>query len=79
MPRASFHPPTCRSPEDMAGAGDSGGGAVWKRKARRLVALLVLTGGLAVYLDRDMQRQADAFLRHFVLGRTRAPEQHGEL
>ena len=28
---------------------------------------------------RALQRQADAFLHHWVLGRHTAPEQHGEL
>lgn len=44
----------------MAGGGEAGGkGGTprWKRKARRLVALLLLMAALAVYLDRDLQRQ----------------------
>lgn len=44
----------------MVGGGEAGGkGGMprWKRKARRLVALLLLMGALAVYLDRDLQRQ----------------------
>lgn len=49
-----------RSPEELAGGGEAGGPGCtprWKRKARRLVALLLLMGALAVYLDRDLQRQ----------------------
>ncbi len=38
-------------------AGGKGGMPRWKRKARRLVALLLLMAALAVYLDRDLQRQ----------------------
>lgn len=69
-----------RSPEELAGGGAAGGGApAWKRKLRRVVALLLLMGVLAVYLDRDLQRQVDAWLHHWVLGRHAAPEQHGEL
>ncbi|PRW56630.1 GPI transamidase component Gpi16 subunit family isoform 1 [Chlorella sorokiniana] len=71
-----------RSPEELAGGGEAagpGGTPRWKRKARRLVALLLLMGALAVYLDRDLQRQLDGALHHWVLGRTRSPEQHGEL
>lgn len=41
----------------MGEAAATGGAPVWKRKARRLVALLLLMGALAVYLDRDLQRQ----------------------
>lgn len=79
-------PPTCppsiappRSSEELAGGASGGGAPSWKRKARRMVALLLLSAVLALYLDRDFQRQADAALHHWVLGRTRAPEQHGEL
>jgi phosphatidylinositol glycan class T len=75
-PRAS-----CRSPAQLAGGGD-GGAPRWRRKLRRLAVLLVGMGGLAVFLDRDLQRQAEAawhWWRHVALGRTRAPELHGEL
>lgn len=52
---------------------------LWKRKLRRVLALLALAAALAVYLDRDLQRQLDATLHRWVLGRHSAPELHGEL
>ena len=76
------HPtPPCRSPAELAGgSGAAGTGPpLWRRKLRRVVALLLLMGVLAVYLDRDLQRQMDALLHQLVRGRTQAPEQHGEL
>lgn len=69
-----------RSAEELAGRGAAGGGVpLWKRKLRRVLALLALAAALAVYLDRDLQRQLDATLHRWVLGRHSAPELHGEL
>ncbi|KAL4427853.1 hypothetical protein ABPG75_001942 [Micractinium tetrahymenae] len=69
-----------RSPEELAGGATAAGGVpAWKRKLRRVAALLVLMAAAAVYLDRDLQRQLDATLHRWVLGRHSAPELHGEL
>ncbi|KAL4442069.1 hypothetical protein ABPG77_011330 [Micractinium sp. CCAP 211/92] len=69
-----------RSSEELAGRGAAAAGVpLWKRKLRRVLALLALAAALAVYLDRDLQRQLDATLHRWVLGRHSAPELHGEL
>lgn len=68
-----------RSAEELAGRGRAGGAPMWKRKLRRLLALAALAAALAVYLDRDLQRQLDAALHRWVLGRHTTPELHGEL
>jgi hypothetical protein len=43
------------------GSGNSGGPTV-KERLKRLVAVGILVGGLAVYLDKDLQRKADHLL-----------------
>jgi hypothetical protein len=48
---------------DANGSGSSNsGGPTVKERLRRLVAVGILVGGLAVYLDKDLQRKADNLL-----------------
>ncbi|PSC68107.1 GPI transamidase component PIG-T-like isoform X2 [Micractinium conductrix] len=69
-----------RSPAELAGVASTAGGTPrWRRKLRRLAALAVGMAALAIYLDKDLQRRFDAAAHHFALGRTCAPELHGEL
>ncbi|EFN58313.1 hypothetical protein CHLNCDRAFT_142327 [Chlorella variabilis] len=69
-----------RSPAELAGQAASEGGApAWRRKLRRVAALLLPMCVLAVYLDRDLQRQLEGWAHQLVHVRARAPEQHGEL
>lgn len=50
---------------------------MWHGKLRRVLALVLLAAGLALYLDKDLQRWADSYLRLLTLGRGEFPA--GEL
>jgi phosphatidylinositol glycan class T len=59
-----------RSPAEVAAGGaGAGGGRSLRDRGRRLVAVLLGVGALAVYLDKELQRQAEGWLAAAGLGR----------
>ncbi len=68
----------CRPPKAAGAPGTQAAGVAGLRsKLRRILLLCLLGAGLALYLDKDLQRRADSYLHWLALGRESHPA--GEL